>query len=267
MNFLTRKAMAIILVTLFGFILMLPIFAENDPILGDVTEDGRVTAADARCTLRYSCDLLAFTKSQYNRADINEDGKVNSSDARLILKRAAKLDETYTTTIQPAIQSTVATTIPSTTLLSFNGKKAYMTYFSAQEGGGENFNTSLVGRVLIRKNGKIIPNYAKGVDIGNENVVTYYGYNILGTTNRAILPMKSVIEYIVGGKTFYGVVLDNNGDNMAGRSYVTIDHLFCTNAEGRPFIDKYTSNGGYLPICEYRVIGTMDISTGKVIPK
>lgn len=59
---------------------------------GDVNQDGKVNASDARLTLRYSAQLKEFTKEQLALADMNADGKVNAIDARLILRKSAQLD-------------------------------------------------------------------------------------------------------------------------------------------------------------------------------
>ena len=166
-------------------------------------------------------------------------------------------------------QTTTPTTEPETTQLTGTGSwsKAYMTYFSSEEGGGENFSTSYVSNVLKWSNGTIVPNYSKGFDTdpNNNNIVTFYGYNVLGTTNRRLLPMGSVVEYKVAGKYFQGVVLDNNGDNMGGRSLVTMDHLFIRSSDGEKFINSLISSWEYLPICEFRIIGKINTSTGEVI--
>ncbi len=64
-------------------------FTEYTP--GDVNQDGKVTAADARLTLRYASKLETFSNAQIKAADANADGKVTATDARLILRYAAGL--------------------------------------------------------------------------------------------------------------------------------------------------------------------------------
>ena len=214
-------------------------------IKGDVNLDGEVSAEDARIILRYSCRLCDLLDYQINRADMNKDGIVNARDARSALRRSVNLDQ------DDYLQEE-----------QIKWTKTYITAFYADECNGENYNTATVENILIRGYYGAMPNYSKHVDKNDEGNVTYYGYNVLGTTNRQVFPLMSVIEYKMGNKLFYGVVLDHNNDNMAGRKYVTLDHLFCTRTEGRSFIDKYIFND-YLPIAEARIIGRMDTS-GKV---
>ena len=62
-------------------------------IPGDSNMDGKVTASDARWTLRYSAKLEVCDNVLTKVAsDINSDGKVTASDARLILRLSAKLE-------------------------------------------------------------------------------------------------------------------------------------------------------------------------------
>ena len=61
-------------------------------IMGDVNFDGRITASDARSTLRYSARLDSFTDSQKYRADMDGNGVVTASDARRILRQSAGFD-------------------------------------------------------------------------------------------------------------------------------------------------------------------------------
>ncbi len=61
--------------------------------LGDVNGDGKITAADARLTLRASARIEALNASAEKNADVNKDGKVNASDARMILRVSAKIDD------------------------------------------------------------------------------------------------------------------------------------------------------------------------------
>lgn len=63
-----------------------------DYIIGDMTGDGKVTAADARIALRLSAKLENMTELLLVCGDVNKDGKVNASDARIILRCAANLD-------------------------------------------------------------------------------------------------------------------------------------------------------------------------------
>jgi len=55
-------------------------------ILGDVNNDGKVNARDAKLVLQYFNGQVTLTAEQQSRADINGDGKINARDAKLILQ-------------------------------------------------------------------------------------------------------------------------------------------------------------------------------------
>lgn len=57
-------------------------------VVGDATEDGKVTAADARLVLRQSAKLDA----EEFVCDVTNDGKTTAADARMILRVAARID-------------------------------------------------------------------------------------------------------------------------------------------------------------------------------
>ena len=61
-------------------------------VYGDVNGDGKITAADARLTLRASARIDTFTDEQSKAGDVNFDKKITAADARLILRVSAKID-------------------------------------------------------------------------------------------------------------------------------------------------------------------------------
>ena len=61
-------------------------------MIGDINNDDKVNASDARLALRFSAKLDTPTEMQFKAADVNNDGKLNASDARMILRAAAKLE-------------------------------------------------------------------------------------------------------------------------------------------------------------------------------
>lgn len=61
-------------------------------INGDVDGDGKITAADARLTLRESVGLENLYKLQFYAADYDDNGRVTASDARAILRVSVGLD-------------------------------------------------------------------------------------------------------------------------------------------------------------------------------
>ena len=63
-----------------------------DPIAGDVNEDGKVSAVDARWALQCAAKKRNLTPEQLLAADMNGDGRITAVDARQILKKAAGKD-------------------------------------------------------------------------------------------------------------------------------------------------------------------------------
>lgn len=55
-------------------------------VLGDVNNDGNVSASDALMILRYSLDIISLTGEQLAAADCNGDNTVNTSDALVLMR-------------------------------------------------------------------------------------------------------------------------------------------------------------------------------------
>lgn len=68
-------------------------FGEETSVLGDVNQDGRITAADVVLIARYVINDVTFTSAQVGLADVTGDDKINSADvirlARYIVGLAA----------------------------------------------------------------------------------------------------------------------------------------------------------------------------------
>ena len=62
---------------------------------GDVDNDGRVSASDARLTLRAGAGLEELTPLAADAADVNGDGRITAKDARSILRYAAKISSGF----------------------------------------------------------------------------------------------------------------------------------------------------------------------------
>lgn len=60
---------------------------------GDATNDGEITAADARYILRISVNLDSIVTSSFMKADVDGDGKITAQDARIALRLAVGLDK------------------------------------------------------------------------------------------------------------------------------------------------------------------------------
>ncbi len=65
----------------------------NAQAVGDVNGDGKITADDARETLRASAGLTTFTERQLLLSDADGDGVLGAGDARIILRTSAGLEK------------------------------------------------------------------------------------------------------------------------------------------------------------------------------
>ncbi len=63
-----------------------------DLTLGDVDNNGKLEAADARLALRAAVKLETLTETQTQAADADKNGKLEAADARLILRAAVGLE-------------------------------------------------------------------------------------------------------------------------------------------------------------------------------
>ena len=68
---------------------------EQDPFahFGDVNDDGKITAFDARMLLRCSAQLEPVTQMTFERGDYNSDGQITAADARTALRVACSVEK------------------------------------------------------------------------------------------------------------------------------------------------------------------------------
>ena len=64
----------------------------SERLLGDINNDGKITAADARLLLRYTAKLESLDSETLKYSDANKDGRISAADARLLLRVSAKLE-------------------------------------------------------------------------------------------------------------------------------------------------------------------------------
>ena len=64
-------------------------------MLGDVDQDGSITAADARLALRRAVNLEDYVPGsvEFRAADVDFDNKITATDARSILRAAVNLED------------------------------------------------------------------------------------------------------------------------------------------------------------------------------
>ncbi len=61
--------------------------------VGDVNNDDKITASDARAILRHSAKLDKIADDFVTRADIDGNSKITAADARIALRMSAKLED------------------------------------------------------------------------------------------------------------------------------------------------------------------------------
>ena len=87
-----KKFMAALVVVMLAVIFTVGASAETY-LRGDINKDGKLSASDARATLRIGAKLDEATEEQKLIADMNDDGKISATDARTILRISAKLED------------------------------------------------------------------------------------------------------------------------------------------------------------------------------
>ncbi len=75
------------------FLLCIMSVSSAAAVRGDVDGNSKVTAADARLTLRCSVGLEKFNNKKTSAADMDGDGKITAADARRILRISVGLSE------------------------------------------------------------------------------------------------------------------------------------------------------------------------------
>ena len=86
-----KKILSILLVLAMLACFAPAVFAASS--LGDIDNDGHVTASDARIALRAAVGLDSLSSTQKARANVDGDSSVTAADARLILRVAVQLAE------------------------------------------------------------------------------------------------------------------------------------------------------------------------------
>ena len=79
-----------------GMLLILPDLSQKTIVVyGDVDKDGKISASDARLTLRGSVNLERYDtdSAQFLAANVNRENALSASDARLILRASVKLED------------------------------------------------------------------------------------------------------------------------------------------------------------------------------
>ena len=87
-----KKIISVLVIVMLTSVLALTASAKT-VLKGDVDMNGKITASDARTTLRTAARLETMDETQIIIADVTGDGKVTASDARTILRCAASIEK------------------------------------------------------------------------------------------------------------------------------------------------------------------------------
>lgn len=98
-----KKRILSVLLTALMLISLFPVSLAFAGTLGDVDENGTLTAADARLALRASVGLENLTPAQITAADADFSGDITAADARLILRASVGLETLHTHSYTEAI--------------------------------------------------------------------------------------------------------------------------------------------------------------------
>lgn len=89
-----RKVLGVLLVIIMVLAVPSGAFAEAEPVLlGDVDENGKVSAEDALAVLKHVAQLKVLDEEHQKVADFDENGKVTAEDALGILKKVAGIKD------------------------------------------------------------------------------------------------------------------------------------------------------------------------------
>ena len=159
--------------------------------IGDLNNDGYITAADSRLVLKFSSRQILFTERQCILADANFNKAVNAQDARLILRIAAKLDKTKKCPL-------AASADPTLFLAKYDERK----YYSPSVNG---FSTNITNEKVFTQI-KALENYCKELgnvgtfyftDVNNEYFIQYNSDRVYRTQCTVKAPyVKSMLDYM-----------------------------------------------------------------------
>ena len=141
----------IVIVVLGCFVL--PMTTTAASMLGDASQDGAITAEDARMVLRFSVALDFPTDAQLMNCDVDGDGILTASDARTILRVSVDLEAFDKTETETEL-------VPETELTINSEDLENLAIVVCQEAGGlpEDIQLLVANVVLNRLNSRYYPN-------------------------------------------------------------------------------------------------------------
>ncbi len=91
-----KKRIVSLLLSIMMILTVIPAALSSASLQGDVNGDGKITAADARLTLRASVKLENLDANQIKAADVDGKAGLTAADARLILRASVGLENLHT---------------------------------------------------------------------------------------------------------------------------------------------------------------------------
>lgn len=199
-----QKAISVLLVSALLLFAAAPCAFAAQALLGDLTGDGRVTAADARDALRLAVKLEPLTPDRLILGDVTGDGKVTAADARILLRVAVKLDSLNGRTVEISaptyaeLLAALPTEIPAPPEISPPSDSfTFITY-----GWGHCVGLSQYGAILMSQAGipddYILSYYFPGTRIAVAETYPETTYYAGSTVNTEEL-LCSIVSMEIGG--------------------------------------------------------------------
>ncbi len=171
-----QRIIPFLLTALFVMSMALPASAAT-VLLGDLDNDGNITASDARTALRLAVGLDKSTEDLVRIGDVDGNGAVNAADARLILRAGVKLEDFGGKTVEAnpdknaALWSKLACTPPKDPVIN----AGHDTFTFIEYGNGDGVGLPQQGAIAMGEVGftceDILAHYFPG-----SRIVTDYDY-------------------------------------------------------------------------------------------
>lgn len=176
---------------------------------GDLDENGRVTALDARTVLRIAARLVRFEEVFIELADMDGNNKITSGDARAILRIAARIDS-QPGVFTPDTDADGNIVLDNAIGMNINDFKSYMSMGQAY--GDNSYEIRGRGtRFVLEGSGSATPDNILIFDITDKGCV-YKGITT-GMTKaqvKAAFDGKGTFESDMGDLSSFNTVIDGN---------------------------------------------------------
>lgn len=223
-----KKILAALVVVMLAVIFTVGASAETY-LRGDINKDGKLSASDARATLRIGAKLDEATEEQKLIADMNEDGKISATDARTILRISAKLEDSKgeISIGGNSGEETERTELSSGISMSF---KDFMKKF----GGMREFETT-DGTIAYTNDYVTVVSDPKMITSGNINSISITGGDYMLCGVYAGMPVDEALSTLKSAKW----IVDNENANQVTLSKVGMKITLAKTGDVVSFIEYY----------------------------